>query len=157
MNDETGAEHQLQWVVLRTLLQSRAALESPAAAAGLCSALHLSRQRKRIPAWPCLGEAQQTTQTPNTGEEVEDSTRFRSLKPCASDCCCPGRRPPSTVPVLFDAVGERISPATIFSFGHSVFSTAHGHVVLFKGVCCHSFQASQGSLGLGTCHRRGSW
>lgn len=92
--------------------------------------------------------AHQATQTANPEEEAEKALLV---------CQWLLTMPKAAIPVLFDAIGERISPTTVFSFGHSVLSTAHGHFVLFKGVCSHSFQARQGPLGLRTCGRTGSW
>lgn len=43
------------------------------------------------------------------------------------------------LPVFFDAIGESISTTTIFSFRHSVFSTAQ-MLSFFKWVRCHCFQ-----------------
>lgn len=158
IKDGNGTEHQFQWELLRALLQPKH-LDIPRETScrrkpSLCSGptptagITQSRQRESTPVNSASEVAHQATQTANPGEEAEKALLV---------CQWLLTMPKAAIPVLFDAIGERISPTTVFSFGHSVLSTAHGHFVLFKGVCCHSFQARQGPLGLGTCGRTGSW
>lgn len=62
----------------------------------------------------------------------------------------------TSLPVLLDAVGERVAPAAVLPLRHPVFSRDRTLPFLFTGARGHRLQPAQRPLGLGICGRAGS-